>query len=293
MVYHNIKPACMLLVKYNDAGSRPCMTWYTLIYCRPLLWEHLLRFGSSSSSRLWSSSLHIVVTTMILFSEEWERVAGYRFPQQSVTPLVARSLDGHTAHFTMCRPHCTAVPCHRPHQCHTLHTAGLHTALITGNALPQYVRHSVRAIRLQYYIQSLFTSPHWPVATQHISTNGHSRTQFNTILVAMFFAPFSFAQFSVRIPNSKPDTLQFTVCLASSNKPQENWNMISFIYMYLVPAHHIRGLRACLITNTWHQRCQRTHLCYCICVFALLQFVFAVWNLSLLLFYKLNFVCWS
>lgn len=100
MVYHNIKPACMLLVKYNDAGSRPCMTWYTLIYCRPLLWEHLLRFGSSSSSRLWSSSLQIVVTTMILFSEEWERVAGYRFPQQSVTPLVARSLDGHTAHFT-------------------------------------------------------------------------------------------------------------------------------------------------------------------------------------------------
>ena len=114
MVYHNIKPACMLLVKYNDAGSRPCMTWYTLIYCRPLLWEHLLRFGSSSSSRLWSSSLQIVMTTMILFSEEWERVAGYRFPQQSVTPLVARSLDGHTAHFTMCRSpttlHSSTVP---------------------------------------------------------------------------------------------------------------------------------------------------------------------------------------
>ena len=126
------------------------------------------------------------------------------------------------SHCTLHQPHCTAAPCHRPHQCHTLHTAGLHTALITGNALPQYVRHSVRAIRLQYYIQSLFTSPHWPVVTQHISTNGHSRTQFNTILVAMFFAPFSFAQFSVRIPNSKPDTLQFTVCLASSNKPQEN-----------------------------------------------------------------------
>ena len=143
-------------------------------------------------------------------------MAGYRFPQQSVTPLVARSLDGHTAHFTMCRSHCTAAPCHHPHQCHschTLHTAGLHTALITGNALPQYVRHSVRAIRLQYHIQSLFTSPHWPVATQHISTNGHSRTQFGTVLVAMFFAPFSFAQFSVRIPDSTPDTVYSLPCI--------------------------------------------------------------------------------
>ena len=208
-----------------------CMTWYTLIYCRPLLWEHLLRFGSSSSSRLWSSSLQIVVTTMILFSEEWERVAGYRFPQQSVTPLVARSLEGHTAHFTMCRSHCTAPPCHRPHQCHTLHTAGLHTALITGNALPQYVRHSVRAIRLQYYIQSLFTSPHWPVATQHISTNGHSRTQFGTVLVAMFLPRFLSRNFQSESQTQSLIlySLQFALHLQINHKKTETWFHL-FIY---------------------------------------------------------------
>ena len=168
---------------------------------------------------------------MILFSEEWERVAGYRFPQQSVTPLVARSLEGHTAHFTMCRSHCTAPPCHRPHQCHTLHTAGLHTALITGNALPQYVRHSVRAIRLQYYIQSLFTSPHWPVATQHISTNGHSRTQFGTVLVAMFLPRFLSRNFQSESQTQSLIlySLQFALHLQINHKKTETWFHL-FIY---------------------------------------------------------------
>ena len=197
---------------------------------------------------------------MILFSEEWERVAGYRFPQQSVTPLVARSLDGHTAHFTN-------------------HTAQQHRATAHTNAtlftLLDYTLPSSLAMLCHNICDTLWEqsdyniifnhcSPvhtgQWPHSTfPQMATLEHSSTQF--------WLP-RFLSRNFQSESQTQSLIQFTVCLASSNKPQKNWNMISFIYMYLVPAHHIRGLH-----QRWHQRCQQTHLYYCICVFAILPSV--------------------
>ena len=151
------------------------MTWYTLIYCRPPadvtfgeIWTIIIIVIVTAKTILsndnnepdcgLSSLQSMVRMMMLLLCEEWQRRAGYRFPQQTVTlpTSLLATLYHNTTHFSVNTTH--TIPQH-----HTLPILLATQCTLTTKytKLCAHPRHNTT-----HY--TLATVPyHWPHSTRH------------------------------------------------------------------------------------------------------------------------------